>query len=129
MSGVIGIYDATRHRRNAALRLSQEEVRQLARVAERERISRDLHDLLGHTLSVITLKAELAARLVDRDPARAGEEMREVERVSRAALAEVREAVSGIRTRACSSSPATCRSCRPRPKRCSRWSSARRSPT
>ena len=99
MIGVISIYDSTQRRRNAALRLSQEEVRQLARVAERERISRDLHDLLGHTLSVITLKAELAARLVDRDPARAGSEMREVERVSRAALAEVREAVRGIQTR------------------------------
>src|SRR5690606_24674049 len=53
----------------------------------------------GHTLSVITLKAELAARLIDRDPGRAGAEMRDVERVSRAALADVREAVSGIRTR------------------------------
>lgn len=97
--GVIGIYDADKQRRNAALRLSQEEVRQLAQVAERERISRDLHDLLGHTLSVITLKTELAARLLERDPARAGAEMRGVEQVSRAALAQVREAVAGMRTR------------------------------
>lgn len=97
--GIISIYDSTQRRRDAALRLSQEEVRQMARVAERERISRDMHDLLGHTLSVITLKAELAARLIDRDPARAATEIREVEQVSRAALADVREAISGIRTR------------------------------
>jgi two-component system sensor histidine kinase DesK len=97
--GVVGIYDAGRRRRDAALRLSQEEVRQLAKVAERERISRDLHDLLGHTLSVITLKAELAARLVGRDPARAESEIRGVEQVSRAALAQVREAVAGMQSR------------------------------
>lgn len=97
--GLISIYDSNRHRHNAELRLSQQEIRQLAQVAERERISRDMHDLLGHTLSVITLKAELAARLVERDPARAAAEIREVEQVSRAALAEVREAVSGMRTR------------------------------
>ncbi len=97
--GVVGIFDAGQRRRDAALRLSQEEVRQLAQVAERERISRDLHDLLGHTLSVITLKAELAARLVGRDPVRAEAEIRGVEQVSRAALAQVREAVAGMRTR------------------------------
>ena len=97
--GAINIYYAEQSRKDAALRLSQEETRQLARVAERERISRDLHDLLGHTLSVITLKAELAARLIDRDPGRAGAEIREVEQISRAALADVREAVSGMRSR------------------------------
>lgn len=99
MVGTISIYDSTQRRRDAALRMSQEEVRQMARVAERERISRDMHDLLGHTLSVITLKAELAARIIERDPARATAEIREVEQVSRAALADVREAISGIRTR------------------------------
>lgn len=97
--GLVSIYYSGQKRRDAALRLSQEEVRQLARLAERERISRDLHDLLGHTLSVITLKAELAGRLVERDPGRAAAEIREVEEVSRAALAQVREAVTGIRTR------------------------------
>lgn len=99
MSGLICIYHAGQARRAAELRLSQEEVRQMAQVAERERISRDLHDLLGHTLSTITLKAELAGRLVERDPARATAEIRKVEEVSRAALAEVREAVTGMRTR------------------------------
>jgi two-component system, NarL family, sensor histidine kinase DesK len=97
--GVVNIYHAGQRRRDAALRLSQQEVRQLARLAERERISRDLHDLLGHTLSVVALKAELAGRLLERDPERAGSEIREVEEVARAALAEVREAVLGMRAR------------------------------
>lgn len=85
-------------RRNEALRLSQEELSHMARVAERERIGRDLHDLLGHTLSVIALKSELAGKLVDRDTRAAAEEMREVERISRKALMEVRRAVTGMRT-------------------------------
>ena len=81
----------------AQLRLSHDEIRRLAASAERERIGRDLHDLLGHTLSLVALKSELAARLVERDAAAAAREMREVERVARAALAEVRTAVSGLR--------------------------------
>lgn len=54
-------------RRNAALRLSQQQVQRLAALAERERIGRDLHDLLGHTLSLVVLKAELARKLAPRD--------------------------------------------------------------
>lgn len=84
-------------RRDAQLRLSQEEVSRLATLAERERIGRDLHDLLGHTLSLITLKSELARRLALADPARAQREMEEVERVARHTLAEVRHAVTGMR--------------------------------
>lgn len=84
-------------RRNAALRLSQDEVQRLARVAERERIGRDLHDVLGHTLSVVALKSELAVRLSERDPRAAANEMREVERVAREALGQVRRAVAGMR--------------------------------
>ncbi|PTR33140.1 two-component system sensor histidine kinase DesK [Luteibacter sp. OK325] len=84
-------------RRDAELRLSQGEVRRLATLAERERIGRDLHDLLGHTLSLITLKSELAKRLALADPARAQQEMEEVERVARHTLAEVRSAVTGMR--------------------------------
>ncbi|NID13916.1 sensor histidine kinase [Luteibacter yeojuensis] len=84
-------------RRDAELRLSQAEVRRLATLAERERIGRDLHDLLGHTLSLITLKSELARRLALADPSRAQQEMEEVERVARHTLAEVRSAVTGLR--------------------------------
>ena len=82
---------------DARLRMSHDEVRRLGASAERERIGRDLHDLLGHTLSLVALKSELAARLVESDAAAAGREMREVERVARAALTEVRAAVSGLR--------------------------------
>jgi len=84
-------------RRDAELRLSQTEVRRLATLAERERIGRDLHDLLGHTLSLITLKSELARRLAIADPARAQQEMEEVERVARHTLGEVRSAATGMR--------------------------------
>src|SRR3546814_5511333 len=73
------------------------EVRRLAATAERERIGRDLHDLLGHTLSLITLKLELSRKLFDRDPAAARTEIAEAEKVARHALAEVRSAVTGIR--------------------------------
>lgn len=70
-------------------------LRQVHRATERERIARDLHDILGHTLSVITIRAELAGRLVEVDPTRAKAEIETVERVSREALAEVREAIAG----------------------------------
>jgi len=83
--------------RQAELKLSHDEVRRLAEVAERERIGRDLHDLLGHTLSLITLKSELAVKLFDRDPPAARREIADVERVARDALGQVRRAVSGIR--------------------------------
>ena len=81
-----------------ALQRSQEEVARVAKVAERERIARDLHDLLGHTLSVIVLKSELASRLADKDPARAAQEIRDVERIARESLHEVRNAVRGYRS-------------------------------
>jgi two-component system sensor histidine kinase DesK len=83
--------------RNVELKLSHDEVRRLAALAERERIGRDLHDLLGHTLSLITLKAELANRVFERDPVAARREIADVERVARDALTQVRRAVTGIR--------------------------------
>jgi two-component system sensor histidine kinase DesK len=86
--------------KDAELRLSQEEVRRLAAVAERERIGRDLHDLLGHTLSLVALKGELAGRLVARDPVRAAREIGEVTQVAREALSQVRTAVTGMRSAA-----------------------------
>jgi two-component system sensor histidine kinase DesK len=83
--------------RQAELKLSHDEIRRLAALAERERIGRDLHDLLGHTLSLITLKSELAVRLFDRDPLASRREIVDVERVARDALGQVRRAVAGIR--------------------------------
>ena len=85
-------------RTNARLRLANDEIAHLAQLAERERIARDLHDLLGHTLSVIVLKSELASKLAERDIDRARNEIRDVERISRDALAQVRSAVRGYRS-------------------------------
>ena len=83
---------------NGKIRMAQSEVEHLAKIAERERIARDLHDVLGHTLSVIALKSELASKLLERDPARAAQEIREVNEVARDALAQVRAAVTGYRS-------------------------------
>lgn len=79
------------------LRLAHAEIEQLAAIAERERIARDLHDVLGHTLSLIVLKAELAVKLSVRDPDRAASEMRDVEEVARRMLQDVRHAIRGYR--------------------------------
>lgn len=115
---------AQQRRANCKLQMKQEEIEALAAVAERERIARDLHDVLGHTLSVIVLKSELAGRLLQREiealeaiksldpleasqslqaPAgsltRARAEIADVESTARTALAEVREAIGGYRAR------------------------------
>jgi two-component system sensor histidine kinase DesK len=95
--GVIVNVESMAHEKDVALQLSHDEVRRLAATAERERIGRDLHDLLGHTLSLITLKLELSRKLIDRDPAAARTEITEAEKVARHALAEVRSAVTGFR--------------------------------
>lgn len=97
--GAGNTFFAERNRMNRRLRRANEEIEHLAKVAERERIARDLHDVLGHTLSVIALKSELAGKLIDRDPQRAGEEIREVEDISRQALSEVRDAIRGYRAK------------------------------
>ncbi len=97
--GAGNTFFAERNRMNRRLRKANEEIEHLAKVAERERIARDLHDVLGHTLSVITLKSELAGKLIDRDPQRAGKEIREVEEISRQALSDVRDAIRGYRSK------------------------------
>jgi two-component system, NarL family, sensor histidine kinase DesK len=80
------------------LREAREEIASLAAVTEeRLRIARDLHDLLGHNLSVIALKSELARKLIAGAPERAAVEIGDVEAVARSALREVREAVAGYR--------------------------------
>lgn len=95
--GAVNAHFAQVGRANRRLQMAQDEIEHLAKVAERERIARDLHDVLGHTLSLIILKSELASKLADRDPQRAREEIRDVERISREALSEVRQAVRGYR--------------------------------
>jgi two-component system, NarL family, sensor histidine kinase DesK len=97
--GSTNIFIAQQKRSDDKLRLAHSEIEQLAAVAERERIARDLHDVLGHTLSVIVLKAELAGRLIQHDPHRATLEIADVERTARTALAEVRETIGGYRAR------------------------------
>lgn len=95
--GAVTLHFAQVGRANDRLHAAHDEIEHLAAVAERERIARDLHDVLGHTLSLIVLKAELASKLAERDPVRAVKEIRDVESVSRQALKEVREAIRGYR--------------------------------
>ena len=82
---------------NRALTEARAELARLAAENERFRIARDLHDLLGHSLTTITVKAGLARQLGDSDPARALEEIAEVETLSRQSLADVRAAVTNYR--------------------------------
>lgn len=82
---------------NAELVEARDELARNAVAQERLRFARDLHDLLGHSLSLIALKSELAGRLAEQDPTRAKAEMADVEAAARRALAEVRDAVSGYR--------------------------------
>ncbi|MEU8822597.1 sensor histidine kinase [Streptomyces sp. NPDC048636] len=92
MSGVRQMVRTTR-----ALRAARATVAQLAANEERLRLARDLHDLLGHSLSLITLKSELAGRMLPDSPEQAAQQVADIEKVSRQALVDVREAVSGFR--------------------------------
>jgi two-component system, NarL family, sensor histidine kinase DesK len=92
MAGLVRLASALRE-----VHAARGELARMAVMEERLRMARDLHDLLGHNLSMITLKSELAQRLVKTDPARAALEMREVEQAARQTLREVRAAVAGYR--------------------------------
>lgn len=92
MWGVTGMIE-----RNLELARAQATIAEMAVQSERTRFARDLHDILGHSLTVLTVKAELAGRLVGIDPERAGQEIAEVERLARQALVDVRAAVSSYR--------------------------------
>jgi two-component system, NarL family, sensor histidine kinase DesK len=94
MIGFVRLSDALRE-----LYTAREELADQAVTEERLRMARDLHDLLGHSLSLITLKSELAGRLLKKDTRAASQEVHEIERVARQALREVREAVAGYRQR------------------------------
>ena len=92
MWGVTGMLQ-----RNVELAQAQATIAELAVQNERTRFARDLHDILGHSLTVLTVKAELAGRLVSLDAERAEREINEVETLARQALADVRTAVAGYR--------------------------------
>jgi len=94
--GVANIAFGEDDRKNAELRLNQAEIKRLAEVAERERIARDLHDVIGHTLSMIVVKSALALRLLEQDTAQAHAEIRSIEDTARNSLQEVRKAISGL---------------------------------
>jgi two-component system sensor histidine kinase DesK len=96
--GSVILYAEASERTLVTIAGKDQEIQRLAKSAERERIARDLHDLLGHTLSLIAIKAELAHKLVSQNDGRAGNEMREVAEVARKSLAEVRQAIAGMRS-------------------------------
>jgi two-component system, NarL family, sensor histidine kinase DesK len=96
--GFSNIHFAERNRADRKLRMAHEEVEHLAKVAERERIARDLHDVLGHTLSLIIVKSTLAGKLLDRDPQKARSEITDIEKVSREAMTEIRNTLRGYST-------------------------------
>ena len=91
------------------LDMARGEIAELGAEQERLRIARDLHDLLGHALTTVTVKAELASRLVEVDPQRAAAEMREVAALSRDSLADVRATVAGYREMSLAAELATAR--------------------
>jgi two-component system sensor histidine kinase DesK len=93
--GLSNTHFAVRNRADCKLRMAHEEIEHLAKVAERERIARDLHDVLGHTLTLISVKSTLAGKLLDKDPVKARGEIADIEKVSREALAEIRNTLRG----------------------------------
>ncbi len=106
--GTSNIFIGQKKRASARLIRAQDEIERLAALAERERIARDMHDVLGHTLSVIVLKSELARRLLQQAPSGASiatpeiqtatAEIADIESTARTALAEVRNAIVGYRS-------------------------------
>jgi two-component system, NarL family, sensor histidine kinase DesK len=101
VAGVVATYATwwqtqTMHSREK-LKKANLQIERLTKIAERERISQDLHDVMGHELSMITLKSQLVERLIDRDPNRAKAEVADIERAARSALTRVREYIADIR--------------------------------
>ena len=96
-ASVPALYSAEMMRAQVRLLRKQEEVELLATLAERGRIARDMHDVLGHSLSVIVLKGQLLGKLLERDPARARSELLDIESTARDALQQLRQCVDGYR--------------------------------
>ena len=96
--GLSNIHFADKNRDDHKLRMAQSEIEHLAKVAERERIARDLHDVLGHTLSVIIVKSTLAGKLLEKYPEKARSEIADIEKVSREAMADIRNTLRGYST-------------------------------
>ena len=95
---IAGTFERQKRAHRKQEQLSQEQIEKLATVAERERIARDLHDVLGHTLSSIALKAQLAEKLFHADDLeKARKEISEVSTIASEALFEVRQAISGYK--------------------------------
>ena len=94
MVGGVNIYDCELRKKNRQLKISQDELKKVDATAERERIARDLHDVIGHTFSLISVKAQLAEKLIEPQPDKAKNELRELQSISRKAMAEVRSVVS-----------------------------------
>lgn len=97
-AGGSNIHFAESRRADDKLRLAHGEIEHLAKVAERERIARDLHDVLGHTLSLVIVKSTLAGKLIDKHPEAAKKEIADIEKVSREAIAEIRGTLRGYKT-------------------------------
>ncbi|SCG40019.1 sensor histidine kinase [Micromonospora rifamycinica] len=97
LAGTLTLAFARTARLVEELRSTQQELARRAVEQERLRFARDLHDLLGHTLSLVVVKAEVVRRLAPTDPGRAAAEAADIERIGRTALTEVREAVTGYR--------------------------------
>ena len=97
--GTFAILDAEKERAATRLQLAHDEVERLAAISERERIARDMHDVLGHTLTMIALKADLAKKIGGKDGDAAAAEMGEIAAAARSTLAEVRAVVHGYRSK------------------------------
>ncbi|WP_433044408.1 sensor histidine kinase [Dactylosporangium sp. CS-033363] len=111
MVAALAVWGVTRVvQRNAQLAEARGEITRLAIAAERNRFARDMHDLLGHSLTIVSVKSELAARLVQLAPERAEAELADIQRLVREALTDVRAAVAGYREMSLATELASARS-------------------
>lgn len=91
------LFETRQAEANTKLRQAHEQITHLAKLGERERITRDLHDVVGHTLSLIAMKSELVQKIYEREPERVLSEINDIEKITRQALVRVRETIHGYR--------------------------------